>query len=702
MFRGNILQSRMHRGGFAILWGCLAAFSCAAMIPLEPSLLEEGMILHFAQRMAHGEHLYRDLVFFSGPLPFELLAALFRLLGEEVAVARWSIVVLGGAACASSFELARRSGAGPLAHAVGASFACAPVFLFPLLSTYYYTTLALSLSVLAAFAALLGTRRPRWAIVTGCLVSFVALTKQNVGILLAPGLLLALATTARPEVRVRQASYVAAGGALVMVTTLCYYAASGSLGPLVHSMVVMPLSLGQSFGSPYVNFWPIGEFARDLLGPFYVPQVFNVLRTRPGPLPFELVLVTQILYALPFVALASVAVRRLLGGPLHPGVWIYTALALAFIANVFPRSDWGHLAFALPPSLGLLLISLGPPSRSRRSLRRGAVAGLLAMAMGAGALRLGIALRGAAGDATLGPRVPQRAVSPIYKRRDLRRAVEFIRTRVEPGEAIFVARAEPLLYFATDTRNPTPYGGIIPGLGEEQDRTVVEALSQVRYVAMSERDSTQYYYYRDELPATQRYLERRFRVPDTYAEDWSWMLILERGEDRGATAVDLFDIADQGSRWVVDQAGRERPIPREPPRLATRLNRRPLPVLLGRGGGGVDFDIEIPEGGVFQAGLGIRVLQGDSQQFEHVRACRFEISIRKKTDFEVAGSIAFRMNENTAGNWTPVEIDLRRFAGERATLRMQVIPDKPLRSGGIAWWGSPRLISRSASAAELR
>ena len=31
---------------------------------------------------------------------------------------------------------------------------------------------------------------------------------------------------------------------------------------------------------------------------------------------------------------------------------------------------------------------------------------------------------------------------------------------------VTVARAEPLIYFATETRNPTPYGGVIPGMRE--------------------------------------------------------------------------------------------------------------------------------------------------------------------------------------------------------------------------------------------
>jgi hypothetical protein len=61
-------------------------------------------------------------------------------------------------------------------------------------------------------------------------------------------------------------------------------------------------------------------------------------------------------------------------------------------------------------------------------------------------------------------------------------AIEYLREPTQPGDAIFVARAEPLIYFATDTRNPTPYGGVIPGMPEEQQRVITKALETTRFV----------------------------------------------------------------------------------------------------------------------------------------------------------------------------------------------------------------------------
>ena len=72
-------------------WGAIGALACASVAVLEPSVLEEGLPLHVAQRLAQGEHLYRDVIFFTGPLPFELLAVLFRICGDHLFVARGAV-----------------------------------------------------------------------------------------------------------------------------------------------------------------------------------------------------------------------------------------------------------------------------------------------------------------------------------------------------------------------------------------------------------------------------------------------------------------------------------------------------------------------------------------------------------------------------------------------------------------------------------
>ena len=682
------------RGGSPIacwLWAGIATVVCAAVIPLEPSLLEEGLIVHFAQRLVRGEHLYRDLIFFSGPFPFELLALLFRVFGEEVAVGRVAVALLAGAAAGAACAIARRSGAGAAAHAVAASLAFAPPLLFPLLSTYFYSTLALHLGVLAAYASLRAVDSMRWAVIAGGLVACVALTKQSVGVALALALVGALFWNGSGG-RVRHVLAMVAGGAIVALITILLFAARGDLGALVHSMVAMPLELGESFSSGYVNLWPLGEFDSDTRAnqAFYVPHLYNILSDRPsvrgGAVGAPLIALTQFLFALPAFAVVLTLVRRAAIGPLAGAVWFGEALLLAMIANLFPRADWGHLVFVLPVAAAQVWLSVG--SSRGRLLIWASWGWVAALGLGAG-LATG-ELHRAAGPSNLGPRIPQLPVSRAYRDPGVARAAEFLRAHSEPGESVFVARAEPLLYFATDTRNPTPYGGVLPGLREQQEQTIIAALRDVRYVVMSEIDQPLFLYYRDELPAVQSYLERYFRVPREYRSAPSWIIVLERAADRGPTEIDLFDLQSTARRWTRGSDGARRKNVAPPPKLASRLNRRPVAIALGPRGGGLDFPIEVPDRAVFRADIGYPMLAG-AVEHHHARGVRLEVLI---ADASSPGRFRTLMSEPATpgqASWRPIALDLSEYSGRSITLRLQAVPAQMLPPGSLAWWGSPNI-----------
>ena len=74
--------------GSIVTWALVATGICTWTSRLEPNLLEKGLILHLAQRIVGGEVLFLELASFTGPLPFDLLALLFRVFGEEIEVAR--------------------------------------------------------------------------------------------------------------------------------------------------------------------------------------------------------------------------------------------------------------------------------------------------------------------------------------------------------------------------------------------------------------------------------------------------------------------------------------------------------------------------------------------------------------------------------------------------------------------------------------
>jgi hypothetical protein len=668
-----------------------------AVARLDPNLLEEGIVVHTAQRMLAGEHLYRDVVSHTGPLPYELLAAMFRLFGENILVARGAVVLLQGFAAAAVFASARRAGTGALAHAAGAAVAAAPVLLVPLFSIFYYTTIAFYLGLVAVYAGLRAARSDGWAVAAGVLAASIALCKQNTGVQFAALFVPAVALCAEKGGRVRRAAHVLLGGAALAALTIGAYAARGDLRELFYAQVQMPFAMASAatFRTPYINFWPPGELAPVVRESWvmYLPSLYHMKYGLFAEIGRGIIVAAQLLYALPFLALAATAVR-VLTARVHPAVWLHGAFLVAMTAGLYPRADWGHLVVALPPSLVQILLLAGtrdgvphPAGAPRR-----AVANALVLALVAGTGTVAIWLHAIAGPAVFGPRVPLRAVSRAYREPAIPRVIHYLRIRARRGEAIFVARQEPLIYFATDTRNPTPFEGVLPGLREWQEPVILEALEDVRFVVMSDIDQPIYTYYSDELPAVWDYLERHFQIPADYPiDDYNWIMVFVRGPDRGVTAIDLVAERSRGHAWVRDEDGNISETSERPQRLASRQLRRPLPIALGPGGGGVDFELLLPRVAVFQAGVGYRGLVSLDNQYIHPPGTTLAVSIRTDGEFEPVASVRIDDGLRAGRSWTPIEADLAAYGGRRVTLRLEVQAARPIPPGRLSWFGSPRI-----------
>jgi hypothetical protein len=681
-----------------LVWGVAGAACCYLVSGFEPNLLEEGIGLHVAQRLAHGERLYRDIVAYLGPLPFELLAFLFRRFGEEIWIARSFVIALHGLATGAAFALVRGGRPGPLAHAAAAVWASAPLTLFPLFSIYYYTTIAAHLSVLAAWAAWRGTRSSGWAFAAGVGVAAVALCKQNIGVGLAATLGIGLLLVEPAAGRMRRALAFSAGGAAAALLTLGAWAVSGSLGDAVYGLVTLPASLEESFDLPYINLFPPGRLslAATASQTFYLPYFVILVQGIFLEPSSRVILVTQALYAVPLFAAVVTAVRFALRRS-SPAAVIHGMLFIAWLWNLFPRTDWGHLVHVLPFAAAQLILALpGAPSRMR--WQRPATAALAAVLVGVFGLGTALAWRiieGYSDPGPLGARVPLRPVSSPLRQMHVRSVIEFIEDHSRPDEYIFVARAEPLLYFATGRRNPTPYTGVLPMLRDEQQRTILAALERVRFVVMSDVDQPAMTYYRDELPLVQAYLERFFQPAPPFADgEFHWLNVLERGPDRGATAIDLVTLAPAGRPFVRDRSAQIEPAPPLPDRLATRRNRRPLGFQLGPGGGGIDFELEIPAGAVFQADASLGTVFSENEIFKTPPRSRLVVSIGSPD--EMTTLVEQKLDAGTSLRWIPLEADLAAWAGRRMTLRIELIradlritPFVPL-----GYVGSPRIARR--------
>ena len=686
--------------GAAAWWGAIGALACASVAVLEPSVLEEGLPIHVAQRLLQGDHLYRDVVFFTGPLPFELLAVLFRLLGEHLAVARGAVVALQGLATASVFDVARRAGSGPFAHVAAAVQACAPVVLFPIFSIYFPSTLASLLATLAVFAAVRGSASLRWAFVAGLLTAGVALCKQTTGVALAVPLVLGAAAYARPGRRLATAGAVAAGGLAVAVATVGAFAWQGTAGDLFASLVAMPLTMSESYNTPLPGLWPPGDLGVDAWRnwPYYLPRLFIfTMSENPGRDAVRAMgLPTQILYASPFAALALTAARALVRR-LPPAAGLPAAAVFASTVGLFPRSDWGHLSMVLPAAwVQLVLVATARRSERTQRLRlsRFAAASLVA-GIGVVALVAVLVYHGIAAPQPWDPRVPVRPVSESYRTAAMPLVIDYLHAHTDPGEALFVARQEPLLYFVTGTRNPTRYEGMMQGLRERQEAEVVEALSRLRYVVMSEIDGPATGFYARELPAVEAYLERHFHIPADFALDRDqWVVVYERGADRGEPAIDLCDGAESARYWVKDPTGRIEGYPAaELPVVGVRHLRRPLPVPVSPRGGGVDFELLVPERARFEADLGIFAVNTTRGPFTPRWGATYQVKVLHEGRADVLAEAWIPDDPRGKATWQPIAADLSPFAGQRVVLRLEVVPGKERRRLLLGFWGSPRIVS---------
>ncbi|MBW2281113.1 MAG: hypothetical protein JRG82_10250 [Deltaproteobacteria bacterium] len=692
------LMALVRHAAFApVAWGLAALFSGSIVFALEPSVLEEGQLVHVAQRMAAGEHLYRDIVYYTGPLPFELLAFLYRIFGDHVMVGRLAMLPFMGLAAGCSFTLARQAGAGTLAHAVGAVWAAAPVVLFPMLSIFFYTNLAFYLVPVACLAALRGREATSWAITTGVLIAAVALCKQTFGVALAVSLLAAVAATAPAGRRVRALAAIAAGGASAALVCVAVYALRGDLSVFVYSLAVLPFELEGSFFAPYMNFWPIGKLTPELRAnaPLYLPT-WIYLRTGILVEPTWLaVAFTQLLYASPFLAILAslaLAVRR----GVSPAVWIHLAGLVTMATNLYPRGDWGHLVFVLPSAATQLLFLLPVRADSPWGVRvlRAVASGVACFALYTLVVVVGTWVNTLARTPTFGPEIPLRPVTPSTRMKSIPRVIHYLRNRVYPGEPIFVARQEPLIYVATGTTNPTPYTGVVMGIRERQQREIVAALEPTRFVVMSDIDQPLYAYYSDELPEVQRYLERHFRVPaDFEVDDLSWIQVGARGPDLGVTAIDFIDARADARFWRRGRDGRMRAAAATPIKLPSRQFRRLFAIELGERGGGADFRVDVPPQALFQADTGMAAVISMSELHEHPGGARHALSISfDGRQFETLRTtrVADR-SPRSALRWQPFFVDLSPYAGRTVTLRLELIADAPLPEGALAWFGSPRV-----------
>lgn len=424
---------------------------------LGPIYGDEGFLAHGAERVLRGELPNRDFVSLQPPLSFYLVAAVFGVFEPSLAALRGLGLALHEAVLLATYAFATR-----LARPLFAAIAVAPLAVTGLAIQRfvpYAVWLGALWSMLAAALLLLAASRGSraWAAAAGATSALALASRHDQGVYLclASGLLLLLLGRAErgaessrsgaPATRLALAWLL--GVAAVSLPLLAGWLVAGALPAMIEQLVLFPITTyGETSGISWPSFGPDGRLLPTLL--YYLPGAAVI------------------------GAAAGTAWRGARRGLDRRGAALafVTLLAALFYLQVFTRSDLFHLVVTLPPAFVLLaagldaLASALAPRTPRPGATTWVLAALAALALGMGTRALSPwMLPGRAADVRRLELPRGGVLLTEYDAQRYERAVRFLETRVPAEDSILALPYEPIYWFLSGRRNPTPWLYLWPG-----------------------------------------------------------------------------------------------------------------------------------------------------------------------------------------------------------------------------------------------
>jgi 4-amino-4-deoxy-L-arabinose transferase-like glycosyltransferase len=418
---------------------------------------DEGIYFDAAERMLHGQKLYVDFFVYLSPGVFWVQEGFFRIFGMNMLAGRLPVLLYFASECGLLYWLtARLASRGAALFAVLLFFAVQSANLGVLTAQHRWDSGAISLASisLAVHGHFVKSRWP-WvaAGALGAAAAFFTPTMALVAAATVAWLLIAR------ELRSRALAFLA-GASVVGVALLGITAASGILIPFVEQM--RWLSRNYSTVNVMAYGATIGGYHDLLAGPLNLDLMIRAL----------VVLCLALPAILPVTNLAGwtgllIWRPQIVSEAPKPRVIIYLMFcSVALVASTYPRPDLMHLAWVAPVSYALAaaLISLALP--------RWAQAASVITAMFASTLLL-LHLATTLGSGRLATPIGEVRTSP-----DSVKPVQDLLAMVHPGDSAFVYPYAPLLYFLTQTKNPTRYSHLAPGQMTDPDEQ--SALADLR------------------------------------------------------------------------------------------------------------------------------------------------------------------------------------------------------------------------------
>ena len=467
---------------------------------------DEGYLLDSVEKILGGQVIYRDFHHTYAPGGFYLVAALFKIFGQNIMVERALFAVLEALKCALAFGIVRTIAPSRFAYLAPVLLAIAP--------GPWHKVFLPAFGFLALYAVLVAAaRRPVWYLLSGVVIGVSAVFRQDVAAFAAISAVIVVAceagrtgrAAARPLVRL---AYLAVGIAIVVGPVLAAFWRAGALGAMIHDLTVEGMLDNMT-----------NRIAFPGIAAKAAPSAQYMLYVLPVKALFYLPFAA---YALSAAVLARALLRRAWGTGHSFLLAVLAAAVLAFNQSMW-RSDVGHLlqtmqyVFLLVPPLAAIghrVIAQGARLSTRSS---GLLAAALLVCVPAALLWATVACTRAVTEPAVAAEFQTEGVSvgdteyvgsvlvrvnntakldvpraPIFvtpaEARFFSEIGRFLDTDTKPGDYVLAVPQLQTMYFLFDRRNPTRYSHYRRRLGAAEEKRYMEDIQShgTEYILLTE------------------------------------------------------------------------------------------------------------------------------------------------------------------------------------------------------------------------
>jgi len=400
---------------------------------------DEGILLEPAQRLVQGARPYVDFFGYMSPGSYWIQAALFRLFGTTMWIARLPVIIGFSLQSALVFWLvaqlaSRRAATAAVVAFVGFQIAD-PSFL-----TAQHRWDSATLALAGVCCAIGSTERWRLG-ASGALLALAVWCTPSVALVAIVVAIWLLSSRTHRHLILP----FAAGAAVVSVAAAGALWATGSLLPFVNQMLWLKKNYTAVNVMPYGSI--IGGYGRLLEGPSGIEALVRYLLVFCLALPAILPPLAIVLWT--FLTFRKDSSDRSRSWE----VLLLASASFALVVSTFPRADMMHLAFisALPCALAAAGLA------RLLTVRAGAI---LAFSVIPFAVLFSLnEFTGSWNAQTISTPVGTLRAAP-----ELAPEIQKLVSIIHPGEALFVYPYMPVHYFITQARNPTRFAFLAPGM----------------------------------------------------------------------------------------------------------------------------------------------------------------------------------------------------------------------------------------------